>query len=143
LATPAVARLGLELRAVAEQQLVEVEQTLEAYRSARHKFRTISVSELQDLLHKDAVILLDVRPAIEYANNHIPGALSFPVDELEARLVELPIEDMAGKMIVAYCRGPYCVYADDALAILAAQGWAVARLEEGVVEWELAEDGLN
>jgi rhodanese-related sulfurtransferase len=79
-------------------------------------------------------LLLDVRPEAEFQAGHLPGALSIPLDELEQRLAELP----AGNLIVAYCRGPYCVFADEALELLAAHGWSVARLEEGVAEWQLA-----
>jgi rhodanese-related sulfurtransferase/DNA-binding transcriptional ArsR family regulator len=134
LADPAVARLWVELRAVAEHQLAEVEDALDAYRPRRHALTTISLAELQERLRNNDVVLLDVRPTVEYQACHLPGALSMPLDELPQRLAELP----AGKTIVAYCRGPYCVYADEALELLAAQGWTVARLEEGVLEWRLA-----
>jgi rhodanese-related sulfurtransferase len=134
LADPAVARLWLELRAVAERQLAEVEHALAAYRSKRHEFEQISVDELRNRLRAGEVILLDVRPQVEYQAGHLPGAVSLPIDELEHRLNELPV----GKQIVAYCRGPYCVYADEALALLVEHGWTVSRLEEGVTEWQLA-----
>jgi len=134
LADPAVARLWGELRTVAEHQLAEVEDALAAYRPRRHAFATISMAELQERLRSNEVFLLDVRPTVEYQAGHIPGALSMPLDELEHRLAELPTD----KTIIAYCRGPYCVYADEALDLLAAQGWTVARLEEGVFEWQLA-----
>lgn len=134
LADPAVARLWVELRGVAEQQLAEVEDALTAYRPLRHSFAMISMAELQERQRNDEVILLDVRPAVEYEAGHLPGALSLPLDELMHRLAELP----ADKLIVAYCRGPYCVYADEALELLANQGWTVTRLEEGLIEWQLA-----
>jgi rhodanese-related sulfurtransferase len=134
LADPRVARLWLDLRTVAEHQLTEVEDALDAYRNRRHEFETISLAELQTRLRNDAVILLDVRPAVEYQTAHLPGAISMPLAELEARSAALPLDTM----VVAYCRGPYCVYADEALALLAAQGRTVARLEEGVLEWQLA-----
>jgi rhodanese-related sulfurtransferase len=134
LADPAVARIWIELRAVAARQLAEVEDALVAYRPRRHDFATISIAELQERLENNEVVLLDVRPTVEYQASHISGALSMPLDELAHRLAELP----ADKTIVAYCRGPYCVYADEALELLAAQGWTVARLEEGVFEWQLA-----
>jgi rhodanese-related sulfurtransferase len=134
LADPAVARLWLQLRAVAEQQLAEVDRTLDAYRQRRHEFEGISADELRLRLRNGEVVLLDVRPIEEYQAGHLPEAVSIPVDELEDRLSELP----ADKTIVAYCRGPYCVYADDALTLLAEQGWKVARLEEGVAEWREA-----
>ena len=138
-ADPAVAHLWLQLRAVAEQQLAEVERTLDAYRNRRHELEQIPADELLTRLHRGEVILLDVRPRAEYEAGHLPGAVSIPIDELERRLNELPSD----KTIVAYCRGPYCVYADEALDLLAAQGWPVARLEEGVLEWQQAGYELN
>lgn len=137
LADPSVARLWVELRTVAEHQLAEVDHALAAYRPRRHAFATISTAELQERLRDDEVVLLDVRPTVEYQADHIPGAISMPVDEVAHRLEELPTD----KLIVAYCRGPYCVYADEALDLLAARGWAVARLEEGVLEWQLGDGG--
>ena len=134
LADPAVARLWLELRIVAGQQLAEVERALNAYRRRRHEFENISVEELRMRLQNDEIILLDARPAVEYENSHLPGAVSIPLDEIQQVLASLPDD----KTIVAYCRGPYCVIADDALDILAANGRHVARLEEGVLEWQQA-----
>ena len=134
LADPAVAELWLNLRAVAARQLAEVEQTLDAYRNRRHEFEQIEADDLLDRLRCDEVILLDVRPRPEYDAGHLPGAASIPLDELGHRLAELP----PGQTIVAYCRGPYCVIADDALAVLAEAGWPVARLDAGVQEWQQA-----
>jgi rhodanese-related sulfurtransferase len=134
LADPMVARLWLQLRAVAGQQLAEVEQALDAYRDRRHEFEGITAEELLSRLDAHEVILLDVRPAVEYDTAHLPGAVSMPWYEVAQRLDELPDD----KTIVAYCRGPYCVYADEALSQLASNGWTVARLEEGVVEWQQA-----
>ena len=133
-ADPAVAHLWLELRAVAERQLAEVERTLDAYRHRRHEFERISADELRARLRRGEVVLLDVRPREEYQAGHLPGAISIPLDELERRLSELPRD----RTIVAYCRGPYCVYADEALELLAERGWNVARLEDGVAEWQRA-----
>jgi len=132
LSDPAVARLWLELRGVAERQLAEVEHALAAYRDRRHEFQAISAEELRERLRRNDVILLDVRPQEEYQAGHIPGAISMPHTIVEDRLAELP----ADKTIVAYCRGPYCVYADDALNMLAIHGLHVARLEEGPLEWQ-------
>jgi rhodanese-related sulfurtransferase/DNA-binding transcriptional ArsR family regulator len=134
LADPAIARLWLALRGVAERQLAEVERTLDAYRARRHAFEKISANELRTRMRKKEIILLDVRPAVEYEAGHLPGARSIPLDELERRLKELPKR----KTIVAYCRGPYCVFADEALGVLERRGWRVARLEEGIAEWQLA-----
>jgi rhodanese-related sulfurtransferase len=131
LTDPGVARLWLELRSVAETQIAEVKLALDAYRTQRHEFEHISAAELRERLHNGDVFLLDARPQVEYAAGHIPGALSFPLEELERRLDELP----ADLPIVAYCRGPYCVIADQALELLASRGFQTIRLEEGVVEW--------
>lgn len=139
LADPAVARLWLELRAVAEQQLAEVDRALDAYRSHRHEFEQISADELLTRLRQNEAILLDVRPQPEYEAGHLPGAISIPIDELERRLDELPSD----KIVVAYCRGPYCVYADEALRLLSQQGRRAARLEEGVLEWQQAGHSIN
>src|SRR5688572_29560462 len=122
LANPAVARLWLELRTVGERQLAEVERALDAYRQRRHEFEQISADDLRARLRNGEVVLLDVRPRVEYETGHLPDAVSIPVDEMERRLSELP----PNKPIVAYCRGPYCVYADDALELLAERGWKVA-----------------
>lgn len=134
LADPLVAHLWLQLRAVAGQQLAEVEQALDAYRDRRHEFEGITAEELVARLDSQEVILLDVRPVIEYETAHLPGAVSMPWDEVAQRLDELP-ED---RIVVAYCRGPYCIYADEALSQLVANGRDVARLEEGVAEWQQA-----
>jgi len=131
LADPRIARLWMELRAVAEAQLDEVQAALDAYRTQRHAFERISAAELRARLQKGEVFLLDARPQIEYTTGHIPGALSFPLEELAQRLDELPVN----LPVVAYCRGPYCVIADQALALLASHGHRTYRLEEGVAEW--------
>jgi rhodanese-related sulfurtransferase len=78
--------------------------------------------------------VLDVRPSPEYAAGHIPGALSIPFGDLSERLAELPAE----VEVVAYCRGPYCVFAHDAVRLLTAQGHRAVRLSEGMLEWRLA-----
>jgi rhodanese-related sulfurtransferase len=134
LADPVIARLWLQLQAAAGQQLAEVEQALDAYRDRRHEFEGITAEALITRLDNHDVILLDVRPAVEYETAHLPGAVSMPWNEVTQRLDELP----GDKTIVAYCRGPYCVYADEALSRLAASGCTVARLEEGVAEWQQA-----
>jgi rhodanese-related sulfurtransferase len=133
-ADPAVTRLWLELRAVAARQLSEVERALDAYRLRRHEFEQISVDELQERLPTGDVILLDVRPRIEYRAGRLPGAISIPLYELEDRVDELSRD----KKIIVYCRGPYCILADEALELLVEQGRSAARLDEGVAEWQQA-----
>jgi len=134
LADPAVGRLWLELRAVAERQLAEVRQALDAYRDRRHKLQGVTAEELHTQLEEDDVLLLDTRPAVEYKAGHLPVAISAPLDELPQKLDEIP----QNKTVIAYCRGPYCDFADDALALLDAHGYKTLRLEEGVAEWQVA-----
>jgi DNA-binding transcriptional ArsR family regulator len=133
LADPAVAHLWHALRSLADQQLAEVERALDAYRRHRHEFARISAQELRERLRTDDVILIDARPREEFQAGHLPGALSVPAGEVEQMLDSLPDD----KLVVAYCRGPHCVLADEALEVLAERGRRVARLEEGVVEWHL------
>ncbi len=139
LADPSIAHLWLQLRTVAEKQLVEVVRAIDAYRDQRYEFAGITANELMARLETGDVILLDARPTAEYEAAHLPGAVSIPWNEIAQHQQELPKD----KLIVAYCRGPYCVYADDALAVLAEAGWQVARLEEGVLEWQMAGYALN
>src|SRR5262245_6693640 len=134
IADPAVARLWVELRTVAEQQLAEMDRALDAYRTRRRDFARLSPAELRPQLDRGDVVLLDARPRPEYDAGHLPVAISIPIDELPERLDELP----TGKLIVTYCRGPLCVYADQALELIVASGRQGARLEEGVAEWQLA-----
>jgi rhodanese-related sulfurtransferase/DNA-binding MarR family transcriptional regulator len=134
LADQAVARLWLELRSVAALQLAEVDRALGAYRPRRHNFLRISVDDLQVGMARDEIVLLDVRPTVEFQAGHLPGAISVPLVELEQQMDRLPPD----RLIVAYCRGPYCVFADEALERLEARGFNVARLEEGVAEWSRA-----
>lgn len=134
LADPVVARLWAELRSVAVGQLAEVERALDQYRPQRQRFPTITPAELRAGIARGDVLLLDVRPAEEFAAGHLPGAISIPLEQLPMRLSELP----AAALIVTYCRGPLCVYADEALSEIVASGRRGARLEEGVAEWRLA-----
>jgi rhodanese-related sulfurtransferase len=134
IADPSVARLWVELRTIAEKQLAEMDRALDAYRVRRRAFARLSPAELQQQLDQNDVLLLDARPRLEYDAGHLPTAISIPIDELPNRLDELPTD----KVIVAYCRGPLCVYADQALELITASGRQGARLEEGVAEWRLA-----
>lgn len=134
LADPMIAQLWIELRRVAERQLVEVEQELNRYRTHRLDFERISAAELTEGLSQNEIILIDARPAIEFQSGHLPGAVSFPIETLARRIDELPM----GKTMVTYCRGPYCIDADEASILLSAHGYPVKRLEEGVAEWQQA-----
>lgn len=131
LASEGVSTLWLSLRQVGEAHLAEIDRVVETFLQDRADLQPIAVHELLHRLRLDQVILLDVRPSEEYTAGHLPQARSMPVIELEARLAELPLE----KEIVAYCRGPYCVFADEAIALLRAHGYQARRLEQGVAEW--------
>jgi DNA-binding transcriptional ArsR family regulator/rhodanese-related sulfurtransferase len=139
LADSAVARLWVELRTLAERQLAGMDRALDAYRQQRHTFSQIAADEVRTRLHVGDIVLLDVRPSIEFNAGHLPGGLSIPIDELPQRLDELPTETL----IVTYCRGPLCVYADQALELITESGRCGARLEAGVAEWQLAGRQLN
>ena len=131
LSSPAVARLLRELQAVGLAHLAATEPALARYRPQRDAFATIAPGELAQRLAHGEALLLDVRPREEYAAGHLPHAISMPLAELPARLGELSPD----RLVVTYCRGPYCVYADQALALLTAHGRQGARLEEGITEW--------
>lgn len=134
LAGPAVERLWRALRETAEAHAGELGALALSYLGDRSSLSTISRDELQRRLKQGDVVVLDVRPRPEYEAAHIPGALSMPVDDLKARLSQIP----EGRDIVAYCRGSYCVYADDAVRDLSDEGRRAMRLEEGFPEWKSA-----
>jgi rhodanese-related sulfurtransferase len=134
LADDAVMELVLRLRFVAEQRLAEVDRLVATYLGARQELDAIGRDELRERLSGGTVIVLDVRPADEYRAGHIAGARSIPLDELEARMRELP----RGTEVVAYCRGPYCVFADEAIAALRAHRRRARRLVGGFPEWKAA-----
>ncbi|HWQ11437.1 MAG TPA: metalloregulator ArsR/SmtB family transcription factor [Roseiflexaceae bacterium] len=133
LADPSVARLWVELRTVAARQLPQLERALDTYRPNRARFATVDAETVAAGVQDGSIVLLDVRPRLEYEAGHLPGARSIPLEELPQRLEELPRE----ALIVTYCRGPLCVYADQALEQILASGRRGARLEAGVAEWQL------
>jgi rhodanese-related sulfurtransferase len=119
------------LRGLAESQLTEMQQVARIYLEERGALERLDSEELLRRVRCGEVVLLDVRPAEEYQAGHIPGALSIPVADLKARIKELP----KNRQLVAYCRGPYCVMAIDAVALLRKKGFRAQRLEQGVIEW--------
>jgi rhodanese-related sulfurtransferase len=134
LAAPEVFTLYRTLRDLGSARLAEVDRLVETYLTDRHDLEPVDKEELRRRFEDDGVLVLDVRPSVEYAQGHIPGARSIPVEELEHRLAELPPD----REIVAYCRGPYCVYADEAARLLQDRGYTVRRLTEGFPEWRAA-----
>ncbi|HEY5617723.1 MAG TPA: metalloregulator ArsR/SmtB family transcription factor [Vicinamibacterales bacterium] len=131
LADTAVSTFFLALRRLAEARLAEVEQVTRQYLDARGALESVSRDELLHRVRSGDVTILDVRPREEYRAGHIPGALSVPLSEVKKRLAELPKD----REIVAYCRGPYCVMAIEAVALLRKRGFQAHRMEEGVADW--------
>lgn len=121
----------LALRGLAQARLAEVDQITREYFEPRGAMEAIEGDELLRRVKAGEVTVLDVRPPEEYRAGHIPGALSIPVGELHARLKELP----KGREVVAYCRGPYCVMAVDAVELLRTKGFTAHRMEHGVIDW--------
>jgi len=126
-------RVWLGLRDASAAQLAEVEQAAHSYLG--QEVERVGREELVDRLRQGDAVLVDVRPPEEFAAGHIEGAHSIPLDELERRLGELP-PDLE---VIAYCRGPFCAYAHEAVRRLRAAGREASRLEEGWPEWRLAE----
>lgn len=119
------------LRSLAETQLAEVGEITRRFLDARQSLQPVDREQLMDKVRKGVVTVLDVRPREEYRAGHLRGALSVPLKELERRLADLPRDHE----VVAYCRGPYCVLAVEAVEILRARGFAAFRLEAGVTDW--------
>ena len=131
LASTTVVDAWVALRDLAAEQLDEFDALATAYLGDRDELATITRNELLSRLDQGDLVLIDVRPEAEYAAGHIPGAISTPPDRLEVALDELPLDGD----VVAYCRGPYCVYADDAVRELRTRGRRALRLEDGLPEW--------
>ncbi|MBI3131773.1 MAG: metalloregulator ArsR/SmtB family transcription factor [Acidobacteria bacterium] len=131
LAGPDVAALLVEIRHVAESRIAEVDRVTRRFLAGREGMERVDQETLVDRIRRGEVTLLDVRPSEEYEAGHIPGAISVPLSELKKRLRTLPKDEV----IVAYCRGPYCVLAMEAVGLLSAKGFQAARLEDGVQDW--------
>ena len=134
LASDRVGDLWAAVRGVAERHVAELHVLADDYLGERDGVEQIAADQLQARLAKGSVIVLDVRPEPEYRAGHIPGALSAPLDSLDAVAAKLPRR----REIVAYCRGPYCVYAHDAVRLLQERGLKARRLDVGLPEWRRA-----
>jgi DNA-binding transcriptional ArsR family regulator/rhodanese-related sulfurtransferase len=134
LADPVVFELSKALRSVAERRFAELERLVRDHFGDRSDPEPVGMDELAHRARKRDVVILDARPAHEFAAGHIAGAISVPVDELQDRLRHLP----KTKEYVAYCRGPYCIYADRAVQALRASGRRARRLWDGFPEWKAA-----
>ena len=134
LADDDVFELSRVIRTVAERRLAEFERLVQHHFGDRHDAHAVSMDELLALARSKQVVIVDTRPANEYAAGHIAGAISLPADGLQRRLKSLA----KGREYVAYCRGPYCVYADRAVEMLRASGRRAWRLNDGYPEWRAA-----
>jgi rhodanese-related sulfurtransferase len=134
LASDRVAELWAAVRDVAAQHVAEVAVLARDYLGERTEVERLSAAELEERLARGQVVLLDVRPEVEYRAGHIAGARSAPLQSLPEVAAELPKR----REIVAYCRGPYCVYADDAVRLLRSKGLKARRLDIGFPEWNRA-----
>ena len=134
LADTNVLQLWHTLRSVGETQLAEIDRLVDKFLGYRANLDAIDQHELLRRMADGEVVVIDARPYVEYRQGHIAGAISIPIDELADRLKELP----TSQEIVAYCRGPYCVYADQAVQLLHSRGRIAFRLEDGYPEWVVA-----
>jgi rhodanese-related sulfurtransferase len=134
LADDAVCAFFRTMRSLAESHLAEVEQITRRFLDGREGMEPVKAQELLKRVREGRVTVLDVRPAEEYEAGHIAGALSIPLRDLKARIKEIP----RGQEIVAYCRGPYCVLAVQAVEVLRKAGVKVVRLREGYPDWRAA-----
>ena len=122
------------VRRVAEDRIAEVQKLVRTYLTTKDALEPIAARELLGRVRKGLVTVLDVRPSEEYQAGHLPGAVNIPLAEIEGRLGKLP----KNKEIVAYCRGPYCVLAFEAVKLLREHGFKARRLQAGLPEWRTA-----
>lgn len=129
-----VAGLWVSMREVAQEHLVELRVALDEMAAAPDKLASVSRKQLMDQARRGEVIVIDVRPRAEFDQAHLPFARSMPLDEIAQRIAELP----KSTEVVAYCRGPFCLFAEEAVQLLKAKGRKVSKLLDGVAEWESA-----
>ncbi len=134
LASADVASLWVALRDTAQEHLVELSVAVSKITATPDKLADMSRAQLLEEARKGTIILIDVRPKTEFAHSHLPYARSMPLDEIEHRLKELP----KSKEIVAYCRGPFCIFAEEAARLLRINHRKVSKLKDGVAEWHAA-----
>jgi rhodanese-related sulfurtransferase/DNA-binding transcriptional ArsR family regulator len=132
IADPAVSEFFLAIRKLATDRLTEIEQITRDCFGDGENFEAVNLKTLLDRVQEGTATILDVRPTEEYLSGHLPGAISIPRPELERRLGELPKD----REIVAYCRGPYCIHAAEAVELLRQAGLEAVRFEEGVQDWQ-------
>ncbi len=121
------------LRELGIERIASIEKIVKEFRQSKFKLESLTIDELLKKLESEKITILDVRPEAEFKKGHIENAISIPIDELKSRLKELPRKNQ----IIAYCRGPFCVYADEAVTLLNKAGYKATRLEEGFPDWSL------
>ena len=131
---PDVAGLGVTLREVAEEHLLELRLALDQMAAHPNQLAPVDREALMAQARRGEVVVIDVRPSDEYAVAHLPFARSMPLAEVEQHLASLPRD----KEIVAYCRGPFCLLSDEAVALLQARGYRARKVSDGVSEWQAA-----
>lgn len=121
------------LRQLGIDRIAEMEKVIKGYREAKNSLEVLNMEELLDRMKSKNVILLDVRPTDEFEKGHIPGAIHVPANELMKKLKKLP----KTKEYIVYCRGPFCVFADEAIHVLTKNGYKAKRLEQGFADWKV------
>lgn len=134
LANDEVIKCWKNIQSLAEQSAAELREVIKSFLEERNIFEPMSIKELRSKIKSDDVTIIDVRPQQEYLNGHLPGAVSVPLSELKNKINNLP----AGKEIIAYCRGKYCVMAPEAAKILAAKGFKTTILQDDINSWRFA-----
>ncbi|MHB8337643.1 MAG: ArsR/SmtB family transcription factor [Ignavibacteriaceae bacterium] len=134
LASDEVIKYWKSLQTLAEQSAAELREVIKSFLEERSVLEPISMKELQSKIKKNEITIIDVRPKEEYINGHLPGAVSVPMSELKSKIKNLP----AGKEIIAYCRGKYCVMAPEAAKILTGKGFKTTIMQDDVNSWRFA-----
>lgn len=134
LSNDGVLRVWQAIRGLGQTQYAELDRLVNVFVSEREKFESVTSAQLLERIQRDDVLVIDVRPAVEYRAGHITGARSIPIQELGKRLREIP----KSREIVAYCRGPFCVFADEAVLRLRRRGHRARRLDVGFPDWKAA-----
>ena len=127
-------RCWKNIQSLAEQSISELREVLKSFLNERNIFQPISIKELRSKIKNDDVTIIDVRPLREYLTGHLPGAVSVPLSELKNKIKNLP----AGKEIIAYCRGKYCVMAPEAANLLKKKGFKTTILQDDINSWRFA-----
>jgi len=134
LANDNVIKCWKNIQTLAEQNVAELREVIKSFLEERNVFEPITIKELRSKIKNDNVTIIDVRPTQEYLNGHLPGAVSVPMSELKSKIKSLP----AGKEIIAYCRGKYCVMAPEAAKILNKKGFKTTVLQDDINSWRFA-----